>query len=91
MPNVHELIRDHVTLSIRCLDRLYAHFDVQDPEWGPAFLKSGTYLPYPIKLCLNGHEWVKQQLRVTACRLRVSTTGFSAVLTRHGCKPPAIA
>ena len=25
MPNVHELIRDHVTLSIRCLDRLYAH------------------------------------------------------------------
>jgi hypothetical protein len=23
MPNVHELIRDHVTLSIRCLDRLY--------------------------------------------------------------------
>ncbi len=25
MPNVHELIRDHVTLSIRCLDRLYLH------------------------------------------------------------------
>jgi hypothetical protein len=39
------------------------YFYVQDPEWGPAFLKLGTYLPYPIKLCLNGHEWVKQQLR----------------------------
>jgi hypothetical protein len=39
------------------------YFYVQDPEWGPAFLKFGTYLPYPIKLCLNGHEWVKQQLR----------------------------
>ena|SRR2546427_1327269 len=25
MPNVHELIRDYVTLSIRCLDRLYLH------------------------------------------------------------------
>jgi len=25
MPNVHELIRDHVTLSIRCLDRVYLH------------------------------------------------------------------
>jgi hypothetical protein len=25
MPNVHELIRDLVTLSIRCLDRLYLH------------------------------------------------------------------
>ncbi len=39
------------------------YFYVQDPEWGPAFLKFGTYLPYPMKLCLNGHEWVKQQLR----------------------------
>ena len=38
------------------------YFYVQDPDWGPAFLKFGTYLPYPIKLCLNGHEWVKQQL-----------------------------
>jgi hypothetical protein len=39
------------------------YFYIQDPEWGPAFLKIGTYLPYPVKLCLNGHEWVKQQLR----------------------------
>jgi hypothetical protein len=39
------------------------YFYVQDPEWGPAFVKIGTYLPYPIKLCLNGHEWVKQHLR----------------------------
>jgi hypothetical protein len=29
----------------------------------PAFVKIGTYLPYPVKLCLNGHEWAKQQLR----------------------------
>ena len=39
------------------------YFYVQDPDWGPAFLKIGTYLPYPVKLCLNGHEWAKQQLR----------------------------
>jgi hypothetical protein len=32
------------------------YFYVQDREWGPAFLKLGTYLPYPIKLCLNGPE-----------------------------------
>ncbi len=25
MPNLHEPIRDHVTVSIRCLDRLYLH------------------------------------------------------------------
>jgi hypothetical protein len=39
------------------------YFYLQDREWGPGFIKIGTYMPYPIKLCLNGHEWVKQQLR----------------------------
>ncbi len=37
------------------------YFYVQDPEWGPAFLKVGTYLPYPVKLCLNGHESARDQ------------------------------
>jgi hypothetical protein len=41
----------------------HCYFYIQDLEWGPAFLKIGTYMPYPVKLCLNGHEWVKQQLR----------------------------
>lgn len=39
------------------------YFYVQDRDWGPAFVKIGTYLPYPVKLCLNGHEWAKQRLR----------------------------
>ena len=39
------------------------YFYVHDLQWGPAFLKIGSYAPYPVKLCLNGHEWVKQQLR----------------------------
>ena len=39
------------------------YFYLQDRDWGPAFIKIGTYLPYPIKLCLNGHEWAKQQMR----------------------------
>ena len=38
------------------------YFYVHDLEWGPAFVKVGTYLPYPVKLCLNGHEWAKQRL-----------------------------
>jgi len=52
------------------------YFYVQDPEWGPAFLKFGTYLPYPIKLCLNGHEWVKQQLRRARLRFESLDNGF---------------
>jgi hypothetical protein len=52
------------------------YFYLQDREWGPGFLKIGTYMPYPIKLCLNGHEWVKQQLRRTRIRFESLDNGF---------------
>jgi hypothetical protein len=54
------------------------YFYVEDPDWGPAFLKLGTYLPYPIKLCLNGHEWVKQQLRRAGVAFASLDNGFLA-------------
>src|SRR6266545_2781309 len=40
------------------------HFYVYavDRDFGPFFLKFGTYFPYNAKLCLNGHEYVKRQL-----------------------------
>jgi hypothetical protein len=52
------------------------YFYVHDREWGPAFLKIGTYLPYPVKLCLNGHEWVKQRLRRDRIRFESLDNGF---------------
>ena len=52
------------------------YFYVHDREWGPAFVKIGTYLPYPVKLCLNGHEWVKQQLRRQRIRFEALDNGF---------------
>lgn len=54
------------------------YFYVEDREWGPAFLKLGTYVPYPIKLCLNGHEWVKQQLRRANVPFASLDNGFLA-------------
>ncbi|OFW38727.1 MAG: hypothetical protein A3F70_07030 [Acidobacteria bacterium RIFCSPLOWO2_12_FULL_67_14] len=33
-----------------------------DRDFGPLFLKFCSYFPYPAKLCLNGHEWLKRQL-----------------------------
>ncbi|MGQ0737298.1 MAG: hypothetical protein ACT4QD_27090 [Acidobacteriota bacterium] len=54
------------------------YFYVQDPDWGPAFLKFGIYMPYPIKLCLNGHEWVKQQLRAAGVTFESLDNGFLA-------------
>jgi len=52
------------------------YFYVQDRDWGPAFLKIGTYLPYPVKLCLNGHEWVKQRLLRARVRFASLDNGF---------------
>src|SRR5438270_13765568 len=33
-----------------------------DRDCGPFFLKFSTYFPYNAKLCINGHEYAKQQL-----------------------------
>jgi hypothetical protein len=52
------------------------YFYVHDRDWGPAFLKIGTYLPYPVKLCLNGHEWVKQHLHRQRVRFASLDNGF---------------
>jgi hypothetical protein len=57
-----------------CVKHYY--FYVQDPDWGPAFLKIGTYIPYPVKLCLNGHEWVKQRLRAEGIGYEALDNGF---------------
>lgn len=52
------------------------YFYLQDQRWGPAFLKIGSYLPFPIKLCLNGHEWVKQRLREERIPFESLDNGF---------------
>jgi len=33
-----------------------------DEDFGPFFLKFGSYFPYNAKLCINGHEYLKRQL-----------------------------
>jgi hypothetical protein len=57
------------------LDTPY-YFYLQDADFGPAFLKVCSYVPYPIKVCLNGHEWVKQQLRQAGTAFESLDNGF---------------
>ncbi len=38
------------------------YFYCLDRDFGPFFLKFCSYFPYPAKLCLNGHEYLKCQL-----------------------------
>jgi hypothetical protein len=52
------------------------YFYLQDKEFGPAFIKVSSYIPYPIKVCLNGHEWAKQQLRQAGLTFESLDNGF---------------
>jgi hypothetical protein len=38
------------------------YFYILDEDFGPLFIKFCSYFPYAVKVCLNGHEWVKRQL-----------------------------
>jgi hypothetical protein len=38
------------------------YFYLLDEDFGPLFIKFCSYFPYAVKLCINGHEWVKCQL-----------------------------
>jgi hypothetical protein len=40
------------------------YFYCVDENFGPFFLKFCSYFPYNAKLCLNGHEYAKQQLEL---------------------------
>jgi len=39
------------------------YFYCRDKDFGPFFLKFCSYFPYSAKLCINGHEYLKCQLR----------------------------
>lgn len=57
-----------------CVNHYY--FYVLDHEWGPGFIKFGSYAPFPVKVCLNGHEWAKQQLRRLGIAFEPLDNGF---------------
>jgi hypothetical protein len=41
----------------------FFYFYCLDENFGPFFIKFCSYFPYPAKLCINGHEYLKQQLK----------------------------
>jgi hypothetical protein len=47
-----------------------------DRDFGPFFLKFCSYFPYNAKLCLNGHEYAKQQLKQKGLVFQPLDNGF---------------
>ena len=55
------------------------YFYCVDEDFGPLFLKFCTYFPYNAKLCLNGHEYAKCQLRRRGIAFEALDNGVAAV------------
>ena len=52
------------------------YFYINDYEFGPAFIKICSYVPFAIKVYLNGHEWVKRQLHKQKIAFESLDNGF---------------
>jgi hypothetical protein len=57
----------------------YYYLYVRDPEWGPAFIKTIAYAPWPVWIYLNGHEWAKQQAAKRGISFEALDNGFRSV------------
>jgi len=54
------------------------YFYVWDDDFGPAFVKIGSYFPYPVKVWLNGHEWAKRQAGKAGIGWTALANGFAS-------------
>ncbi len=54
------------------------YFYLWDADFGPAFIKVCAYFPYPAKIWLNGHEWVKRQAAKAGLGFTALSNGFAA-------------
>jgi hypothetical protein len=59
------------------------YFYLWDHDFGPAFIKVCAWFPYPAKIWVNGHEWVKRQAGRAGLGFTALSNGFAA------CEDPA--
>ena len=55
------------------------YFYCLDADFGPFFLKFGSYFPYNAKLCLNGHHWAQRQAAKAGILVTAMDNAFAAV------------
>lgn len=52
------------------------YFYILDPDFGPAFIKTCAYAPFPVWVYLNGHEWAKRQAQKQGLAFEALDNGF---------------
>jgi hypothetical protein len=55
------------------------YFYCFDTDFGAFFIKFCSYFPYNAKLCINGHEWAKQQAAKAGIGFEALDNGFAAI------------
>jgi hypothetical protein len=55
------------------------YFYIRDRDWGPAFIKTCAYAPFPAWVYLNGHEWAKRQAEKAGVAFEALDNGFRSV------------
>lgn len=59
------------------------YFYLQDADFGRMFLRICPYFPFNARVCMNGHEWLAQQMRKLGISFRKEANAF------RSCSDPA--
>ena len=54
------------------------YFYIRDPDWGPAFIKTVAYAPFPVWIYVNGNEWAKRQAAQQGVAFKPLDNGFAS-------------
>ncbi|SRR6266545_1212448 len=54
------------------------HFYILDRDFGLTFIKFSSYMPFGVRVWVNGHEWAKRQLERRRVRYQGLDNGFLA-------------
>ena len=65
------------------------YFYLWDAGFGPAFIKVCAWFPYPAKIWVNGHEWVKRQAEKAGIGFTALPAGSPPARTRPRCRRSA--
>jgi hypothetical protein len=69
-----KLVRFNYSRQPAFVNQYYFYLD--DEEFGPGFIKVGSYFPFPVRVCFNGHEWAKRQLEKRGIAYKSLDNGF---------------
>lgn len=65
------------TYARRMVHVTHYYFYVLDRDFGLAFIKVASYLPFEVKVWVNGHAWAQQQLRREGIAFTPLENGFA--------------